>query len=222
MRATGKRGSSTKPGRSCGKRTRRPAVPSRRGEPRPLWTADDLKQGVVTTEPAPERFTKLPPPPLTLEPEPAPAPADAAPKSAEARNPTAEAALDVETPKSAGEPRAADTPKQAETTASVSNKPESISPHGEAAPPAEAAAVPGNSVEKADRYLKRGQYTIDRYLYEEAYQSGEILGALGMAKSYDASYLKSIGLQAKGDAPKARIWYRRAAEMSGKRRQGTP
>ncbi len=78
------------------------------------------------------------------------------------------------------------------------------------------------ALEQADRYLSRGQYTIARYLYEEAYRVGDIQGALGMAKSYDAVYLKSKGLRAKGDPQRARIWYRRAAEIKDGLRKSPP
>ncbi|MDV2983764.1 UNVERIFIED_CONTAM: hypothetical protein Q9R58_05530 [Methylobacteriaceae bacterium AG10] len=78
------------------------------------------------------------------------------------------------------------------------------------------------ALEQADRYLGRGQYTIARYLYEEAYRAGDIQGALGMAKSYDAVYLKSKGLRAKGDPQRARIWYRRAAEIKDGLRKPAP
>ncbi|GJE72608.1 hypothetical protein [Methylorubrum podarium] len=78
------------------------------------------------------------------------------------------------------------------------------------------------ALERADHYLGRGQYTIARYLYEEAYRAGDIQGALGMAKSYDAVYLKSKGLRAKGDPQRARIWYRRAAEIKDGLRKPAP
>lgn len=151
---------------------------------------------------------------------PAFAPAGAASKSAEAKKP--EAPAKAETPKIADAPKPAAAPEPTETTASISTKPETISARDGTAHPAVAGPASENAIEKADRYLSRGQYAIARYLYEEAYQSGEILGALGLARSYDASYLRSIGLRAKGDAQKSRVWYRRAAELSGKQRRETP
>lgn len=123
-------------------------------------------------------------------------------------------------------PRSAPAQERDETTASVLPVPSA--PEAATAAPRGPNAIPGSdpsptqTLERADRYLARGQYTIARYLYEEAYRAGEVQGALGMAKSYDGAYLKSIGLQAKGDPQRARIWYRRAAGFGDRSRKSLP
>nr|WP_207631990.1 hypothetical protein [Methylobacterium sp. NI91] len=110
----------------------------------------------------------------------------------------------------------AETPKQPQTVASIAANPPTADMRGTGRP--SAAAIPNSKddIQKADEYLLKGQYTIARYLYEQAYREGDVLGALGMAKSYDGVYLKSNGLRYKGDLQKSRIWYRRASELSGR------
>lgn len=117
----------------------------------------------------------------------------------------------AEAPPLATVPRPAE---QAETTASIAGHPDGAGLRGGLRSATEASPQGENAIDKADLYLSRGQYTIARYLYEEAYRDGEILGALGMAKSYDAAHLKSLGLKNRGDPQKSRIWYRRASELS--------
>ncbi|MGX5774533.1 hypothetical protein [Methylorubrum zatmanii] len=143
--------------------------------------------------------------------------------SAQATSPSsgaapAEALSRAEPSPGANLPQPAD---RTETTASIADTPAaSLRDGGRLS--TEAAPHHGNTIDRADLYLRRGQYTIARYLYEEAYRDGEILGAVGMAKSYDTAYLKSLGLKSKGDPQKSRIWYRRASELSVKRRQEAP
>lgn len=117
----------------------------------------------------------------------------------------------AETPPLATVPRPAE---QAETTASIAGHPDRAGLRGGLRSATEASPQGENAIDKADLYLSRGQYTIARYLYEEAYRDGEILGALGMAKSYDAAHLKSLGLKNRGDPQKSRVWYRRASDLS--------
>lgn len=112
--------------------------------------------------------------------------------------------------------------EQDETTASVLPNTLASEPAKASSPKPDPALHGIRALEQADRYLGRGQYTIARYLYEEAYRAGDIQGALGMAKSYDAVYLKSKGLRAKGDPQRARIWYRRAAEIKDGLRKSAP
>jgi hypothetical protein len=213
---------------------------ARKPEMPPLWTAEDFKPAVNTANPAPERLTNLPPPALPEEAA-APAPLREVANAQDAQahettsNPEPATAAEVKETGSAvdpGGPKVADeakptdaapqptvTPRVAEEATGQAKVAEPTSPGPDMRAPGLAAAAPRSAVEKADQFLRRGQYSVARYLYEEAYKAGEISGALGMAKSYDAIYLKSIGLQAKGDAQKARVWYRRAAEMSSKRKE---
>lgn len=150
-------------------------------------------------------------------------PTDRAAKPAEAKE--TELSAPEPAPKEAS-PRSAPARERDETTASVLPVP--AAPEADKAVPRGPDAIPGSdpgptqTLERAGRYLGRGQYTIARYLYEEAYRAGEVQGALGMAKSYDAAYLRSIGLQAKGDPQRARIWYRRAAGFGDRSRRSTP
>ena len=199
---------------------------------RPLWTAADFKPAFNTAALTAERLTSLPLPALSPEAAPAPAveaaktpdaqvreaAADPEPaKTAEAKEPAP--ALETERPRVTDIPKPADAapqqidaPKQAETVASLARAPEPVTP----------GKGTSSTIEKADQFLRRGQFTIARYLYEQAYQAGDVSGALGMAKSYDAIFLRTLGVHVKGDFQKSRIWYRRAAEVSGKQRRETP
>ncbi|APX86053.1 hypothetical protein BV511_15925 [Methylorubrum extorquens] len=125
-------------------------------------------------------------------------------------------------PKSAEAPKTVPLQERDETTASVLPKPLASQSTKDSSQKTDTASGMIEALERADRYLGRGEYTIARFLYEEAYRAGEIQGALGMAKSYDAAYLKSIGLRAKGDPQRARIWYRRAAEIKDSPRKPAP
>lgn len=109
-----------------------------------------------------------------------------------------------------------------DTTASVLPNPLASEPVKASSQKSDAPSDGIQALERADYYLGRGQFTIARYLYGEAYRAGNVQGALGMAKSYDAGYLKFIGVKAKGDPQRARIWYRRAAEITNNLRKSAP
>ena len=170
------------------------------------WKPAESRRIVEAEGPIPERVVDLP---LSVA---TPEPPDAGPTAAETGSvaPTGRSSAVADAP----DPQ--DTAKQAEPTARPISSPEATGTPDKAQG-VEASAA-DDTIKKADRYLGRGQLAIARYIYEEAYKAGDVHGAFGMGKSYDAAYLKSIGLRLNGDASKSALWYRRAAEMNGQAR----
>ncbi|MBB3905441.1 hypothetical protein [Methylobacterium brachythecii] len=159
------------------------------------WKAADYRRVVEEGKPIPEQVVDLPPPVLEAPNEPpAAAPEDAPPASTGTTKST----------------------EQADAAASLPATPETTGPSGEDGVSNTESLLPSDKIKEADRYLGRGQITIARYIYEEAFKAGDVLGAIGMARSYDPAYLKSIRSRAVGQTEKAALWYARAAEMSAR------
>ena len=69
-------------------------------------------------------------------------------------------------------------------------------------------------VRRADALLQRGDVSGARLLYERAAAAGAGAAALGMGKTYDATFLAGIGITGMGaDSEVAMRWYRRAAVL---------
>lgn len=175
-------------------------VPARTAEPRRILEA---------ARPIPERVVDMPLPHLSADTSPAHSDPDgetgslaSGPWDLSANDESASGSAAKQTVVAPGQ-----TPKPAPTDAA-----------SEAKVPSAEMPKADDMIRKADQYLGRGQSTIARFLYEEAYKRGDIHGAIGLAKSYDAAYLKTIGLRANGDSRKSTLWYRRAAEMSSRPR----
>lgn len=177
--------------------------------------AVDFRRALTTTDQAGEAFRDLPPlrmpeiaqasPPVASPPAAANDPALS--ESAPASSPPAQ-----QTP---APPPSGETARAPDTTAGITPRPEptaSVAPHPAPAPERpDAHAV----VNQGDSALRRGEFEVARLHYREAMKAGDVLGAIGMAKSYDPLFLKSIGSDSKGSWHRAHAWYKRAAVMSG-------
>ncbi|MCE4226406.1 hypothetical protein HCU64_21910 [Methylobacterium sp. C25] len=159
------------------------------------WKAPESRRVVEQGESVPEQIADLPPPALE-------------PQSETSSPSSGTASTDPAT--------SASPPKPADATASLPAKPEAVGSGEEDKVAGTESLVPNEKIKAADGYLSRGQITIARYIYEEAFKAGDVLGAIGMARSYDPAYLKSIRSRATGQTEKAALWYRRAAEMTAR------
>ncbi|GJD71487.1 hypothetical protein [Methylobacterium gnaphalii] len=172
-----------------------PAQVPAKSDPWTPWKAAESRRVVEEGASIPEQIADLPPPALEPQAEPPASSAEAA------------------SPESTGTAKAAE---PADAAAQAPGKPETIGSGEDAKDSDSDSLVPSEKIQEADRYLGRGQITIARYIYEEAFKAGDVLGAIGMAKSYDPAHLKSIRSRAVGNSQKAALWYGRAAEMSAR------
>ena len=70
-------------------------------------------------------------------------------------------------------------------------------------------------LERSEDYMRRGDITSARLMYEDLAAHGSGKGALGMARTYDPKVLQEIMVAGtlRPDIEKARIWYQRALDM---------
>jgi TPR repeat protein len=69
-------------------------------------------------------------------------------------------------------------------------------------------------LDQAMALLQNGDVASARLLYEHLAKKGSALGALSLAKTYDADVLLGLGVVGmRPDRAEARRWYERAAEL---------
>lgn len=198
-----------------------PRAPLAQTEPAPerQRPAVDFRRALTTTDQAGDAFRDLPPlrmPEVAQAALPAAEPMGAGAAPAEPGRTEAAASASpppppTVTPDSAGQ----DSTPAPDATAGITPRAEptaSVSP-----PPAPGPEKPDTPamVGQGDSALRRGEFEVARLHYREAMKGGDVLGAIGMAKSYDPLFLKSIGSDSKGSWHRAHAWYKRAAIMSG-------
>ena len=177
--------------------------------------AVDFRRALTTTDQAGDAFRDLPPlrmPEVAQAALPVTEPQPTAPTRAATGNPEptvtspppAQRAAAPQ-PDTAPQQAIRESPPTPDTTAAINPSP----------PPAPEKPDIHAVVSQGDGALRRGEFEIARFHYREAMKAGDVLGAIGMAKSYDPLFLKSIGSDSKGSWPRAHAWYKRAAIMSG-------
>jgi hypothetical protein len=101
-------------------------------------------------------------------------------------------------------------------TSARAQDPVPASETGQSAPPRQqlSPSVEQPMLDQAMALLQNGDVASARLLYEHLAKKGSALGALSLAKTYDADVLLGLGVVGmRPDRAEARRWYERAAEL---------